>query len=68
MCTLINYYVYIDKLLDDNVDECNITYHGTIKMEPVDVKSGTMSIVISSTMSISIQKVPKFKVGDRVRM
>ena len=52
--------MYIDKLLDDNVDEYNITYHGTIKMKPVDVKSGTMSI--------PIQKVPKFKVGDHVTM
>ena len=29
--------MYIDKL-DDIVDECNNTYHRTIKMKPVDVK------------------------------
>ena len=29
--------MYIDKL-DDIVDECNNTYHRTIKMKPVDFK------------------------------
>ena len=29
--------MYIDKL-NDIVDECNNTYHRTIKMKPVDVK------------------------------
>ena len=32
--------VYIDKL-DDIVDKCNKTYHSTIKMKSVDVKSNT---------------------------
>ena len=32
--------VYIDKL-DDIVDKCNNTYHNTIKIKPVDVKSST---------------------------
>ena len=31
--------MYIDKL-DDIVNEYNNTYHRTIKMKPVDVKSG----------------------------
>ena len=32
--------VYIDKL-DDIVDKCNNTYHNTIKIKPVEVKSST---------------------------
>ena len=32
--------VYIDKL-NDTVNECNNTYHRTIKMKPVDVKDST---------------------------
>ena len=32
--------VYIDKL-NDIVNECNNTYHRTIKMKPVDVKDNT---------------------------
>ena len=32
--------VYIDKL-DDTVDKYNNTYHRTIKIKPVDVKSRT---------------------------
>ena len=32
--------VYIDKL-DDIVNKYNNTYHSTIKMKPVDVKSNT---------------------------
>ena len=35
--TSISKNVYIDKL-DDVVDECNNTYHTTIKMKPIDVK------------------------------
>ena len=32
--------MYINKL-DDIVNECNNTYHRTIKMKPVDVKANT---------------------------
>ena len=32
--------VYIDKL-DDKGNKCNNTYHSTVKMKPVDVKSNT---------------------------
>ena len=32
--------VYVDKL-DDIVNKYNNTYHSTIKMKPVDVKSST---------------------------
>ena len=38
--TLISKNVYIDKL-DEIVNKCNNTYHRTIKMKPVDVKSNT---------------------------
>ena len=36
--TSVSKSVYIDKL-DDIVSKYNFTYHRTIKMEPVDVKS-----------------------------
>ena len=36
--TSVSKYVYIDKL-DDIVNKYNNTYHVTIKMKPVDVKS-----------------------------
>ena len=38
--TSVSENVFIDKL-DDIVDECNNTYHRTIKMKPVDVKYNT---------------------------
>ena len=38
--TSISKNVYIDKL-DDIVNKYNNTYHSTIKMKPVDVKSST---------------------------
>ena len=38
--TSISKNVYIDKL-DDIVNKYNNTYHSTIKMKPVDVKSTT---------------------------
>ena len=53
--------VYIDKL-DDIVNECNDTYHTTIKMKPIDVKYNTY---INTDKEIN-NKDPKFKVGDRV--
>ena len=37
--TSVSKNVYIDKL-DDIVKKYNSTYHSTIKMKPVDVKSG----------------------------
>ena len=37
--TSVSKYVYFDKL-DDIVNKFNKTYHSTIKMKPVDVKSG----------------------------
>ena len=38
--TSISKNVYIDKL-DDIINECNNTYHKTIKMKPIDVKDNT---------------------------
>ena len=61
--TSISKNVYIDKL-DDIVDECNNTYHTTIKMKPIDVKYNTY---INADKEIN-NKDPKFKVGDHVRM
>ena len=38
--TWISKNVYIDKL-DEVVNDCNNTYHSTIKMKPTNVKSST---------------------------
>ena len=61
--TSISKNVYIDKL-DDTVNECNNTYHTTVKMKPIDVKVNTY---IDTDKEIN-NKDPKFKVGDRVRI
>ena len=55
--------MYIDKL-DDTVNKDNNTYHSTIKMKPVDIKSSTY---IDSGKEIN-DKDPKFTVGDIVRI
>ena len=55
--------IYIDKL-EDIVNKCNNTYHGTIKMRPVNVKSNTYI----NSIKVSNHKDPKFKVGDIVRI
>ena len=60
--TSISKNVYIDKL-DDIVEKYN-TYHRTIKMKPVDVKSSTYILTyISAKM-----EGPKLKVVDHVRI
>ena len=56
-------YVYIDKL-HHIVNKYNNTYHRTIKMKPVDLKS---SICINSSKE-TIDKDHKFKVGGHVRI
>ena len=61
--TSISKNVYIDKL-DDIVKKYNNTYHTSIKMKPVDVKDNTYIDVKKET----IDKNPKFKVGDHVRI
>ena len=61
--TKVSINVYIDKL-DDIVNKYNNTYHSTIKMKPVDVKSNTY---IDSSKKIN-DKDPKFKIDDIVRI
>ena len=60
---IVSKNVYIDKL-DDMVGEYNNTYHRTFKMKPVDVKDNTF---IDFKKEVH-DKVPKFKVGDHVRI
>ena len=50
--------------LDDIVDEYNNTYHRTIKVKPVDVKSNTY---IDFGLEDN-EEYPEFKVVDHVRM
>ena len=61
--TSISKNVYIDKL-DNTVDEYNNTYHTIIKMKPIDVKDNA-NINVDKKF---INKDPKFKVGDHVRI
>ena len=61
--TSISKNVYIDKL-DDIVNRYNNTYHSTIKMKPVDVKSNTY---IESSKEIN-NKNSKFKISDTVKI
>ena len=61
--TSISKNVHIDKL-DEIVDEYNNTYHRRIKMKPVDTKDNTY---IDFEKEV-IDKDPKFKVGDYVRI
>ena len=61
--TSISKNAYIDKL-DDIANKYNSTYHSTIKLKPVDVKSRTY---IDSSKEIN-NKDPKFKIGDIVRI
>ena len=61
--TSVSKNVYIDKL-DDIVNIYNNTYHSTIKMKPIDVKSNTY---MDSSEKIN-NKDPKFKIGDIVRI
>ena len=53
-----------DNKLDDTVNEYNNTYHRTIKMKPVDVKSNTY---INSSKEINDEYL-KYKIGDIVRI
>ena len=61
--TSISKKVYVDKL-DEIVNKYNNTYHGTIKIKPVDVNSNTY---INSSKGIN-NKDSKFKIGDVVRI
>ena len=55
--------VYFD-VLDDIVRKYNNSYHRTIKMKPIDVKSDSFAEYNEE----SNEKDPKFKVGDHVRI
>ena len=47
--TAISKNVYFD-VLNDFVDEYNNTYHKTIKMKPIDVKSDTLPNIMKNLM------------------
>ena len=55
--------VYVNKL-NDMVNKYNNTYHRTIKMKPVDVKSSA-SVDFDKKNN---KEDPKFKVGDCIRI
>ena len=55
--------MYIDEL-DDMINKCNNTYHRTVKIKPVDVKSSTY---IKSSKEVNHQG-PKFKIGGIIRI
>ena len=61
--TAISKNVYFD-VLDDIVDEYKNTYHKTIKMKPIDVKSDSFAEYNEE----SNEKAPKFKVGNHVQI
>ena len=61
--TAISQNVYFD-VLDNIVDKYNNTYHRTIKIKPIDVKSNSFAEYNEE----SNEKVPKFKIGDHVRI
>ena len=56
-------FLCIDKL-DDTVNKCNNTYHSTIKMKPVNIKSSTD---IDSNKENNNED-PKSKIDDHVRI
>ena len=51
-------------VLNDVIDKYDNTYHKTIKMKPIDVKSNSFAKYNEE----SNEKDPKFKVGDHVRI
>ena len=61
--TAISKNVYFD-VLDDIVDDYKNTYHKTIEIKSVDVKSDSFV----EHNEESSEKDPKFKVGDHVRI
>ena len=61
--TAVSKNVYVD-VLGDIVDECNNTFHRTIKMKHIDVKSDSYAEYNEN----SNEKNPKFNVGNHVRI
>ena len=51
-------------MLNNIVDKYNNAYHKTIKMKPIDVKSGSYA----ECNADSNAEDPKFKIGDHVRI
>ena len=71
--TSVSKNVYIDKS-DDVLNKYNNTYHGTIKMKPVDVNSiSHIAFIKENNKYIAFieennKEDPKFKIGDHVRI
>ena len=61
--TAVSKNVYFD-VLDDMIDEYNNTFHRTIKMKHIDVKSDFYAEYNNN----SNEKNPWFNVGDHVRI
>ena len=61
--TAVSKNVYFD-VLNNFVDEYNNTYHNTIKMKSIDVKSNSYAEYNVD----SNDKGPKFKIDDHVRI
>ena len=55
--------MYIDKL-DNIVDECNNTYHRTVKMKPVDLEDNAYFDFDKKVND----RDPKFKVDNHARI
>ena len=51
--------------LDDIVYKDNNTYHSTTKMNAADIKSSTYMDLSKKKIT---EKLPKFKIGDSVRI
>ena len=61
--TSVSKNIYFN-VLDDIVDKYNNTYHNTIKMKPIDVKSNSYGEYNVDCND----KDPKFMIGDHVRI
>ena len=61
--TAVSKNVYLD-VLDDIVDKYNNTYHKTIGMNPIDIKSDSFAEYNEE----SNEKDPNLRVGDHVRI
>ena len=55
--------MYID-ILDDIINECNNTYHRTIKMKPIDVKNNPYINIDKEVKDTDV----KFKFVDHARI
>ena len=63
LMTAVSKNVYLN-VLDDVVDEYNNTYHRTIKIKPIDVRSDS----VAEFNKESNEKGPQFKIGNQVRI